>query len=157
MSMNLTDEQLERFRRSGILLDADGRFIHEGEEVTHPGLVAALWRWLDREPDGRYVLRLDATRFVYLDVQDAPHVVRSLRFAGDRAIVRLADDTEEVLQPASVWVAPTHVAYCKVKDGQLDARFSTAAWGALCERISAREGVAWLELAGGPYRLGRIG
>src|SRR6478752_2857992 len=95
--MQLTDEQIEKLRQSGIRLDANGRFWHEGGEVTHGGLRAALWRWLDRNPDGRYVLRLDAQRFVYLDVDDTPFVVRSMRWDGDRALARLSDDTEEEL------------------------------------------------------------
>ena len=66
------DEQaawLEKIRRSGISLDREGRFIHEGAEVTHEGMKRALFRWLDRlpPPDGRYVLRLDERRFAYLE------------------------------------------------------------------------------------------
>ncbi|HXU03254.1 MAG TPA: hypothetical protein VN903_19945, partial [Polyangia bacterium] len=68
---------LEQIRRSGISIDREGRFIHEGAEVTHEGLRRALFRWLDRlpPPDGRYVLRLDERRFAYLeDVADTPLV-----------------------------------------------------------------------------------
>src|SRR5579883_1013856 len=151
--MKLSDEQLERFRRSGIRLDAEGRFWHEGAEVAHAGLRAALWRWLDRNPDGRFVLRLDENRFVYLDVDDAPHAVRSLRWEGERAIVRLADDSEEPLDPSTLRLAPSGVAYCRVKGGRFEARLATGAWAALAERIEERDGVAWLRDAGGPFRL----
>ncbi|MCA1664059.1 MAG: hypothetical protein LC659_07310, partial [Myxococcales bacterium] len=72
--MKLTDAEIEKLRQSGIRLDGEGRFWHEGAEVTHQGLRAAFWRWLDRNPDGRWVLRLDAQRFVYLDVDDVPYV-----------------------------------------------------------------------------------
>ena len=77
------DEQaawLEQIRRSGIGVDREGRFVHEGAEVTHEGLKRALFRWLDRlpPPDGRYVLRLDERRFAYLDdVADTPLVAES--------------------------------------------------------------------------------
>lgn len=152
--MKLTDEELERFRRSCIRLDAEGRFWHEGAEVRHAGLRAALWRWLDRNPDGRFVLRLDAERFVYLDVDDAPQAVRSLRWDGGRAILRLADDSEESLAAETLRLAPTGVAYCRVKGGRFEARFSTAAWSALAERIAERDGTAFLDADGGPYKLG---
>ena len=61
------DEQaawLERIRRSGIRVDREGRFVHDGAEVTHEGLKRALFRWFDRlpPPDARYVLRLDEQR-----------------------------------------------------------------------------------------------
>ena len=41
-----------------------------GDHRSARRLVAALWRWLDRNPDGRYVLRLDPARFVYLEYAD---------------------------------------------------------------------------------------
>jgi hypothetical protein len=132
--VQLTDEQIDRLRQSGIRLDRDGHFQHEGAEVTHHGLRAALWRWLDRNPDGRYVLRLDDKRFVWLDVDDAPFVVRSLRWEGDRAMLRLSDDSEEELAYATLQLRAGGQPYCQVK-GRFDARFSTAAWSALGSHI----------------------
>ena len=62
-------ELIERLRRSGIRIDREGQFIHEGEPVRHEGLRQALFRWLDRlddDPDKgeavRYILRLDPRR-----------------------------------------------------------------------------------------------
>ena len=150
--MQLTDEQIERLRQSGIRLDADGRFWHEGAEVTHAGLRAALWRWLDRNPDGRWVLRLDERRFVYLDVEDAPFVVRSLRWEGARAIARLSDDSEEPLDPKTVRLAKDGSARAIVK-GRFPARLSTAAWNALSSHIVEKKGEAFLDAEGGPYPL----
>src|SRR6185369_3308797 len=95
---------LEKIRRSGIRIDRDGRFVHDGAEVLHEGLKRALFRWLDRlpEPDGRYVLRLDAERFAYVDVDDTPLVATSLRWAGDDALLGLTDGSEEALDPTTV-------------------------------------------------------
>jgi hypothetical protein len=133
--VKLSDAEIEKLRQSGIRLDGDGRFWHEGAEVTHHGLRAALWRWLDRNPDGRWVLRLDERRFVWLDVDgDVPHVVRSARWDGDRAIVRLADDSEEPLDYDSVELRDGK-PFCRVKNGRFDARISTLAWNTLGERI----------------------
>jgi hypothetical protein len=150
--LELTPEQLERLRRSGISLDADGRFWHEGEEVRHAGLRAALWRWLDRNPDGRWVLRLDERRFVYLEVEDVPYVVRSLRWQDDRAYVRLSDESEEELAYATLHMRANGAAYVTVK-GRFDARLSAAAWSALSAHINDRDGHAELVARGGPYAL----
>jgi hypothetical protein len=149
--MKLSAEEIERLRQSGIRLDAEGRFWHEGAEVLHHGLRAALWRWLDRNPDGRWVLRLDAARFVYLDVDDAPHYARSLRWEADRAILLLADGTEEELAYSTLRIAQSGVAYCLVK-GRFPARLSTAAWGALASHLTERDGGgALLNARGGPW------
>jgi hypothetical protein len=146
--VQLSDEQIEKLRQSGLRLDADGKFWHEGGEVTHAGLRAALFRWLDRDPDGRYVLRLDERRFVYLDVDDAPFVIRSLRWEGERARVLLSDGSEEELAAGTLRLRGG-VAYATVK-GRFDARLSTAAWTALGERLEQRPDGIYL----GPLRLG---
>ena len=133
--MKLSDAEIEKLRQSGIRLDGDGRFWHEGAEVQHHGLRAALWRWLDRNPDGRWVLRLDDQRFVWLDVEgDVPYVVRSARWDGDRAIVRLADDSEEELACDTLELVDG-TPFCRVKGGRFAARISTLAWNTLAERI----------------------
>ena len=134
--MKLSDAEIEKLRQSGIRLDGDGRFWHEGGEVTHHGLRAALWRWLDRNPDGRWVLRLDDKRFVYLDVDDVPYVVRSARWQGECAIVRLSDDSEEELALDTLELRGGQ-PYCRVKNGRFDARVSTLAWNTLGERIDS--------------------
>jgi hypothetical protein len=149
--MKLSDAEIERLRQSGIRLDADGRFWHEGAEVTHHGMRAAFFRWLDRNPDGRWVLRLDERRFVYLDVDDAPFVVTSLRFDGPCIFLHLVDDTEEELGYDSLRLE-RGTAYATVKK-RFPARFSRAAWASLGERLSERDGAVFLMTPGGPCRL----
>lgn len=125
--MKLSDAQVEKLRQSGIRLDAEGRFWHEGQEVTHHGLRAAFFRWLDQNPDGRYVLRLDASRFVYLDVDDAPYLVRSVRWEADRAIALLSDGSEEPLDLSTLHTR-NDVLYATVKS-RFPARLTTSAVG----------------------------
>ena len=105
------DEQaawLDQIRRSGIRVDREGHFVHEGAEVTHAGLKRALYRWLDRlpPPDGRYVLRLDENRFAYLeDVADTPLVARAARIdAAGGVRLALSDGSEEALDPETLTV-----------------------------------------------------
>ena len=149
--MKLTEEQIEKLRQSGIRLDAEGRFWHEGEEIKHAGMRAAFFRWLDRNPDGRWVLRLDPQRFVYLDVDDAPFVIRSLRWEGEGAIVHLSDGTEEPLDVTSVRLAGGR-PYATVK-GRFDARLATAAWTALEPRLVEADGAVWLDVGGKRHRI----
>ena len=92
---------IEKLRQSGIRVDREGRFVHEGAEVTHEGLRARSSS-LARSPasaDGRYVLRLDEHRFAYLDVDDTPLVARAARdrSRGRRSMLALSDGTEEPL------------------------------------------------------------
>ena len=151
--MTVDAETLERLRRSGIRIDREGRFIHEGEEVRHEGLRRALFRWLDTEPDGRVVLRLDERRFAYVDVEDTPLVARAARLEGDgareRVLLALSDGAEEPLEPATLDVDGGGVLRARVRGGRLAARLATGAVAALAERLSEESpGRPVLTLAG---------
>jgi hypothetical protein len=152
-------ELIERLRRSGIRIDRDGQFIHEGEAVRHEGLRRALFRWLDRLDDGRYVLRLDARRFAYIDVDDTPLVVRALRLGrdGDGAEVtlQLSDGSEEPLDPATLTVDDLGILRCWVHRGRIEARLATSAAAVLAERISETPQGPSLAWVGGPRLLPR--
>jgi hypothetical protein len=129
--------RLENLRRSGIRVDPEGRFIHEGEPVLHDGLRRALFRWLDRLPDGRYILRLDGQRYAFLDVDDTPLVVRALRFTDDdRVTLALSDGAAEDLDPATLAMDQAGTLRCTVRDGRLEARLSTSAAATLSDHIT---------------------
>jgi hypothetical protein len=136
---DLSSAQLERFRQSGLSIDREGRFQHEGAPVTHAGLQRALFRWLDRlpAPDGRHILRLDENRFVYVDVADTPLVARSLRWVEDVPWLALSDGSEEALDPHTLTVDDDGVLRCSARQGRLQARLATSAAATLSERIEA--------------------
>jgi len=130
-------ELIEKLRRSGIRVDREGELIHEGEVIRHEGLRRALFRWMDRLDDGRYILRLDERRFAYLDVEDTPLVVRAARVDDDRAgaTLQLSDGAEERLDPITLTVDVRGILRCWVRDGRLEARLSTSAATAVSELI----------------------
>jgi hypothetical protein len=141
-------ELLERLRRSGIRIDREGRFVHEGAEVRHEGLRRALFRWLDAEPDGRVVLRLDANRFANVEVDDTPLVARAARQegagAGERILLALSDGAEEALDPATLTVDDAGVLRARVRGGKLEARLGTSAVAALADRLSEETPRRWV-------------
>ena len=154
------DEQaawLEKIRRSGISVDREGRFIHEGVEVAHAGLKQALFRWLDRlpPPDGRYVLRLDERRFAFLEnVADTPLVARAARIDPDGNVrLALSDGSEEPLDPATLTVDDAGVLRAWVRGGRLEARLATSAAAVLGDYITEADGRPLLRLAGRSYVL----
>jgi hypothetical protein len=142
---------IEKLRQSGIRVDREGRFIHEGAEVTHEGLRSALFRWLDRlpPPDGRYVLRLDARRFAYLDVDDTPLVVRAARVDSTGVVhLALSDGAEEPLDPATLTVDGAGILRAWVRGGRLEARLASSAVAALAELLTESGGRSVLRVAG---------
>ena len=152
----LTPELLEKFRQTGIRLDREGRFWHQGVEITHDRLRNALLRWIDRLDDGRDVLRLDETRYAYLEVEDAHLLVVSARWQGDCATVTLNDGATEELAYDTLCTADDNALYCAVRAGRLEARITTPAYYALAEHIEEHgDGGFALRAAGGLFVIGR--
>jgi uncharacterized protein len=151
--MAADEDFLERVRRSGIRIDREGRFIHEGAEVVHEGLRRALFRWLDALPDGRVVLRLDADRFAYVDVDDTPLVARAARFEADRLLLALSDGSEEALDPTALTVDGAGVLRARVRGGRLEARLGTSAVAVMADRITEEAGRPVLTLGAHRFAL----
>ena len=152
--VELTPEQLERFRQTGIRLDREGRFWHEGEEITHEGFRRALLRWLDRLEDGRPILRLDERRYAYVDVDDTELLARGARWDGDRLILALNDGTDEELAYDTLRVRADHSLTCQVRGGRLAARLTTPAYQVLTRRVvETADGGFALDAAGALHPL----
>jgi hypothetical protein len=137
-SDDITAQLLSREdRESGLVLDAEGQWRHEGGVVEHQRLAAALHRWLDVDPDtGRYVVRA-GEQWCFVTVEDAPYMVRTiaLQGAGQDLLVhlRLSDGSVEELNYGSLRQNEQHIMYCQVKGGRFPARFSRPAYFALGE------------------------
>jgi len=126
---------LARIRDSGIRIDREGQLWHEGHTIEHGGLRAALFRWLDRNPDGQYVFRLDEKRFANVEVADTPLVARSARWQGEALWLGLSDGSEEALDRGTLTVDEAGVMRCRVRGGKIEARLSTSAAVVLAERM----------------------
>ncbi len=149
----LTPELLEKMREVGLKLDRAGVLWHQGVEVSHARLRQALLRWMDVLPPGadgtpgRDVMRLDAQRFAYLEVEDAHLRARSARWEGDHCRVLWDDDQELELDYASLRQAPDHALYATAR-GRLRGRIAGPAYHAVAERIRA-EGDGFVLAAAG--------
>lgn len=129
---SVPDELLELLRaRSGLAVDAEGRFLHRGEPITHARTLALLWGTLARGAGGRWEVRVGRERG-YVEVDETPWAVRGLRDAGAGVppTLLLTDGTEEPLDPASLRLGEDGVVRCTVKGGE-PARFTRAGQAAL--------------------------
>jgi hypothetical protein len=133
--VTIPPELIEKFRTIGLRLDRAGTLWHQDAAVTHPRLRQAILRWLDVRADGRDIVRLDETRYAYVDVEDAHLRATSARWDGDRVILHLDDDTEEELDYATLSLGAGNAVYCRVRGGRLRGRLTTAAHQALAPRI----------------------
>ena len=120
-------------------IDRDGAWLHEGQEVTHPGVLANLYANLRVEGD-RHYLQV-GPRQVAVEVDDAPLVVTRLEpgAAPDAGLLgHLTDGSREPVEPAAIWIGTRDTPYCRVKAGRFVARLSLAAWLQLAAWLEAR-------------------
>jgi hypothetical protein len=150
---------LQRLREnSGLRLDGEGRFLHEGEPVEHERLALALHRGLHRAPDGRWATRLGAD-WAYVQVDDAARFVRAIEADDARAALRavLLDGAEAELRADTLALGAGDALYLRWPDGER-ARLSRAAQLSLSDRIVEQGGGRFaLRLGARLYSIGADG
>ena len=120
---------------SGIRLDRDGRWWHDGQPIEHPKIVEAFNRGLTPADDGKFRLHFGAD-WCFVDVEDAAYRVLDFSVAADGPRIALSDRTEEPLDVATLSLDGDGVVVCRVKDRRAKARFSREAQFALGERLT---------------------
>ena len=131
-------------------IDRDGAWFHEGEEVTHDGMLAGLRSDLSRDEAGHF-LQIGPVR-VPVEVDDAPFVVVRAEPDGDRVMLTLNDLTREVLAPETLRFSADGVPHCLVRDGRFEARWSRAATYQLLQHVQYDEPSAIATLHAGARR-----
>ena len=137
---------------SGIRLDAEGGFWHDGERIENTNVSRAFHRGLERAPDGRWMVRF-GWDWAYIQVDDAPYQVLGLSMDGARIQLRLDDETEEPLDPSTLATSDEGVLYAQVKQGA-EARLSRAAQGQLADALEERDGRLVLRLGARAFEVG---
>lgn len=148
-----------------IYVDKEGTWFHKGAPIIHRGFLLLFYKLIHLDQDGRYIIKFNEQTCV-LDVEDTPFVILRTTFVqgateehSDRFVLDLIDETQEVLDPATLTVAADHVMYCKVRDGQFDARFSRPSYYQLAQHIQ-QDPVSdrfFLPLNGATYYIGQKG
>jgi hypothetical protein len=138
-----------------IQVDAEGRMSHHGAQLIHPGILELIYESVHLE-DGRYVLRLDK-QVCQLEVVDTFFVVARAEVGGDDVTLILNDGSREPLDPASHWIGPGEVFYCRVKGGRFPARLLRPAYYQVAELVTEGPEGFVLELGGVRHPLPRRG
>jgi hypothetical protein len=119
---------------SGIRLDRNGRWWHDGVPIEHPKIMEAFNRGLSPTDDGRF--RLDfGNDWCFVQVDDAAYHVIDFDVSEQGAWLNLSDRSLERLDPATLSVDDDGVLACRVKRGRAKARFSRDAQVALGEQL----------------------
>jgi len=126
---------------SGLVLDRDLNWLHDGERITHPKIIEAFNQGLVPMDDGRFQLRI-GNDWAYVAVEGAAYRVNAIDTDEARVYLRLSDRTGEALDPATLRLGADGVLMVRVKAGRAEARFSRDAQFALGQLL-VPEGDGW--------------
>jgi len=126
----------------------DGEWYSDGERIDNRRIADLFSRCVRKDPRGGYMLQMGDEK-APLEVEDTPFVVRQIDGDPEHGFTALLNDgTSERLDPATVRIGADHAFYCRVKNGESEARLLRPAHYALARAIDGDER--------GGYRL-RIG
>lgn len=130
---------------SGLVLDREGRWFHDGLSVEHPNIVEVFNRGVGRDEQGRYRLSF-GDDWCFITVEDAPVQVELALPDDEGVTLRLSNGVVEPLDPSTLSLR-ADVLYCATRAG-LPARFGRSAQFALGERLEERPD-GWVLVVGG--------
>lgn len=116
-----------------IRIDRNGVWYFRGAEMFRTDIVRLFYENLKKDGTGRYLIEMGSER-CYLDVEDTPFVVTSIRRkrpekdGEERVVLRLIDGTDEILDPTTLRIGKDNVLYCAIRNGDHSARFSRASY-----------------------------
>lgn len=135
-------------RETTIRRDAQGRWYHDGQPLSHAGLERAFDRWVERAEDGRYCLKNDIN-WAYITLEGPAHFVRSVQIEpAGQVMLALSNEQQEPLRAETLRMGEDGALYCDVGDGTLTARFDRHAAAQLEPLIGEDETGLYVEVAG---------
>ncbi len=120
---------------SGLVLDRELNWLHDGERITHPKIIEAFNAGLVPTDDGRFQLRI-GNDWAYVTVEGAAYRVNAIDHDESRVYLRLSDRTGEALDASTLRLGADGVLTARVKGGRAEARFSRDAQFALGQLLA---------------------
>jgi hypothetical protein len=127
-----------------IFVSKEGKWYHQGAEIIHRPVFLWMIQSLEATEDGAFIVHLNNQKCV-LEVEDTPLVVARADHVHDapgepeHILLTLNDERQEQLDPETLSISAENVLYCKVKNGQIPARFLRAAYYQLAENLDEGE------------------
>lgn len=121
-----------------IRIDKEGTWYYQDNEIVNPLVLDFFCCALEQDEDGRYLIVLDK-EICYLEVEDTPFVVTSLRGESDTGLSLLLNTGSVYeLDPETLSIGDGNVMYCRLPSG-MKVRFSRAAYYMLAHVMEENE------------------
>jgi len=132
-----------------LLFTASGKWLHDGEEVTHKGVYRYFCKHLRYDASlGEYVVEVQG-KCVVVKVEDAPFIARSIKRSETSWTVVFNDDEEEDFSASQLRAQDDGALYYE-RSSRLLAKLTSPAIQALQPYISEDGGLFQLQLPDKP-------
>lgn len=135
-----------------IVIDREGHWFMEGLPVINHKVKALFQERLERDADGRHLIRL-GPQVLWVQVEDAPFRVRHVQVKGSSLILTLDDGSQEQVGPEALFTNDRQELYARVRQGRLTAKLERSALAPLMPHLTEQEGHVLLRLGPQPHRL----
>jgi len=113
----------------------DGWWYANGERIHNRRINTLFSQHLRKTAAGTYEIAIGWDK-VTVEIDDAPYVVTRVTGDSDQGLtLRLNDESEELLDPPTLYIGAENVLYCLVKGREHPARFSRPAYYQLVEYV----------------------
>ena len=150
----MDQELLRRLRESsGLRLDREGRFFHQGTPVEHARTLAVLHAGLHRAEDGRWATRIGRD-WAYVEVEDTARFVRRIEPQKRALRGQLATGEWVEIDPATLASGADDALYVRLPDGER-ARLTRPAQLSLSPYLAESVDAFELRLGERAFRIGK--
>lgn len=139
------DDLVESQASEKIFLDKEGRWFHEGVEITHPLTVELFSRSVVKDPSAGYRLQI-GREWAKIKIEDTPYMIKTVEIQSNQVLILLNDKSVEKLEPDTLWIGKNNVLYCRVKNGEYPARFLRPAYYQLMQALKEKDNKFYLEI-----------
>jgi len=139
------DDLVESQASEKIFLDKEGRWFHEGVEITHPLTIELFSRSVVKDPSGGYRLQI-GREWAKIKVEDTPYMIKTVEIQPNQVLILLNDKSVEKLEPDTLWIGKGNVLYCRVKNGEYPARFLRPAYYQQMQALKEKDNKFYLEI-----------
>ncbi len=144
------NRQIEELPPCEITIKSDGTWYHKGVPIIRKDIIKFFYEHMELDEKGRYIISWRNERCI-VDVEDTAFFVQRVDKKGDGFLLYLSDETQEELDPETLYIGKENVLYCRVKDGKFPARFLRSAYYQIAEYIEEEDGKYFLTVKGKRY------
>ena len=121
-----------------IRIDKEGKWFYRGAEMIRRDIIRYFYEHLKMDKNGQYRIEIPGDS-CDIEVEDTAFVIKSVDVRDGEIVLSLSDDSEEKLDPASLFIGKDNVLYCRVKRGTFPARFNRASYYQLAAYLAHDE------------------